>query len=183
MSDPDGAAAAGTAGGGGPASPVPAAVQAVKLMSDRRPGSGSKSSSLLRGADGTGGGGEGTEYEWETGENEEGSDDENDVLIGNAGATAVSGGQVRPEHLETSPETGLSETEAKARLRVYGYNELQETKPNYFKLIFKYFSGPLEIMLLLAAALAGGLQEWVDFGVIFAVQFFLFAMRLLVVDL
>lgn len=111
-------------------------------------------------------------YEWENDfDDGSGSDDENDHLLSAAAdALGANGLRTSPDHLNTSPTTGLSETEVKARLRVYGYNELQEAKPNYFKIIFKYFSGPLEIMLLLAAALAGGLQEWVDFGVIFAVQ-------------
>jgi len=49
----------------------------------------------------------------------------------------------------TDTKAGLTETEARARLKVHGYNQLEEIKVPWYKILIKYFSGPLELMVSL----------------------------------
>ncbi|KAJ1556611.1 plasma membrane H+-ATPase, partial [Cladochytrium tenue] len=68
--------------------------------------------------------------------------------------------------LQTDATTGLTEAEAAARLARFGPNALQEEHENAFLKFLSFFVGPIQFVMLAAAALAGGLQEWVDLGVI-----------------
>lgn len=67
------------------------------------------------------------------------------------------------EELSTVPNQGLSSAIAKARIQTHGLNELPEAKPpSIFKLFFNQFSSFIVWILIIAAAIAGVLGEWVD---------------------
>ncbi|EAU35287.1 plasma membrane ATPase [Aspergillus terreus NIH2624] len=72
------------------------------------------------------------------------------------------------EILQTDPSTGLSQEEAIARRKKYGFNKLKEEKKNLYLQFLSYFLGPVQFVMEAAAILAAGLQDWVDFGVICA---------------
>ncbi|RKP12814.1 plasma membrane ATPase [Piptocephalis cylindrospora] len=75
--------------------------------------------------------------------------------------------QALPEHiLQTDAELGLTDQEAKSRVRKYGHNELHEEKKNYLLQIALYFYGPIQSLIFVAAILAGAFQDWIDFGLI-----------------
>ncbi|KAJ3337212.1 plasma membrane H+-ATPase, partial [Gonapodya sp. JEL0774] len=68
-----------------------------------------------------------------------------------------------PENLvHTDPHNGLSEDEVQDRLKKWGRNELPEEK------FLGYFTGPIEILIIIAGCIAAGLQRWIDLGVITA---------------
>jgi H+-transporting ATPase len=67
--------------------------------------------------------------------------------------------------LEVS-EQGLSQTEAKARLGQYGFNELPEEKVNPILKFLSYFWGPIPWMIEVAAVLSAVVRRWEDFGII-----------------
>jgi len=62
---------------------------------------------------------------------------------------------------------GLSEDEAKKRLKKFGPNKLPEAKKTTkLKIFIEQFKGPLIIVLLIAGLVSLALQEFVDFGII-----------------
>jgi H+-transporting ATPase len=63
-------------------------------------------------------------------------------------------------------EQGLSQTEAKARLGQYGFNELPEEKVNPILKFLSYFWGPIPWMIEVAAILSAVVRHWEDFGII-----------------
>ncbi|KAJ3332186.1 plasma membrane H+-ATPase [Gonapodya sp. JEL0774] len=75
-----------------------------------------------------------------------------------------------PEHLvQTDPRNGLTEEEVHARTKKWGRNELPEEKTNHFLKFLGYFTGPIEILIIIAGrCIAAGLQRWIDLGVIAA---------------
>jgi H+-transporting ATPase len=76
---------------------------------------------------------------------------------------------VPEELLKTDVTIGLTNAEVTKRSRTYGDNELSEKKePNFFKKILVYFRGPVQYVMIAAALLAVGLQEWIDLGIIAA---------------
>ncbi|KAF2264310.1 plasma-membrane proton-e [Lojkania enalia] len=75
-------------------------------------------------------------------------------------------GAVPEEWLNTDISHGISSSEVDTRRRRYGYNELSAEKTNWIKQFLGYFTGPILYVMELAALLAAGLQDWVDFGVI-----------------
>ncbi|CAA18989.2 Plasma membrane ATPase [Schizosaccharomyces pombe] len=83
---------------------------------------------------------------------------------GPAGAAKV----VPEELLETDPKYGLTESEVEERKKKYGLNQMKEEKTNNIKKFLSFFVGPIQFVMELAAALAAGLRDWVDFGVICA---------------
>ncbi|KAI8996162.1 hypothetical protein BC832DRAFT_299157, partial [Gaertneriomyces semiglobifer] len=74
--------------------------------------------------------------------------------------------KVPEEMLRTDPNQGLNHEEAEKRKRKFGPNQLAEHKENKFLKFLGFFRGPIQYVMFAAAALAGGLQDWVDLGVI-----------------
>ncbi|KAI6249167.1 Plasma membrane ATPase [Erysiphe necator] len=78
-------------------------------------------------------------------------------------------GRIVPEdQLQTDPRTGLTEAEVLLRRKKYGANQMKEEKENMVLKFLGYFLGPIQFVMVAAAILAAGLQDWVDFGVICA---------------
>lgn len=79
---------------------------------------------------------------------------------------------VLPEELEalllTNPKKGLSSAESAERLITFGRNEIIEKKPNMLLKFLSYFNGSISYLLIITAGLSGGLQSWIDFGIIVA---------------
>ncbi|KAL4952217.1 hypothetical protein BDW69DRAFT_168199 [Aspergillus filifer] len=77
-------------------------------------------------------------------------------------------------HAGTEPEfdtdlmTGLATSDALARRKRYGPNQLKEEKENLCAKFLSFFVGPVQFVMEGAAILALGLRDWVDFGVICA---------------
>jgi magnesium-transporting ATPase (P-type) len=56
-----------------------------------------------------------------------------------------------------SNNDGLTSVEAAERLKKYGPNELKSQKPSVLRRFFRQFNNPLVYVLLVAAAITGGL--------------------------
>eukprot|EP00882_Tetradesmus_deserticola_P017108 GHRQ01018309.1.p1 GENE.GHRQ01018309.1~~GHRQ01018309.1.p1 ORF type:complete len:335 (+),score=141.09 GHRQ01018309.1:240-1244(+) len=73
------------------------------------------------------------------------------------------------KELSTS-ENGLSSQEAAERLKRYGPNALTPAKkPGFFAKLWAQLNNVLIFILLAAAVVVAGLQEWIEFGLILAV--------------
>ncbi|MGI6334853.1 MAG: cation-translocating P-type ATPase [Saccharofermentanales bacterium] len=72
--------------------------------------------------------------------------------------------------LLTDRESGLTTSEARARLEQYGFNSLQEKKkqPLWSKLL-NQFKDTMVLILIAAALVSGFLSEWIDAAVILAI--------------
>ncbi|KAM0556951.1 hypothetical protein ACHAPJ_005629 [Fusarium lateritium] len=68
--------------------------------------------------------------------------------------------------LETDVTTGLASSEVEGRRKISGWNELTSDKENMFAKFLGFFTGPILYVMEVAALLAVGLGDWVDFGVI-----------------
>jgi H+-transporting ATPase len=68
----------------------------------------------------------------------------------------------------SSSESGLSDSEAEKRLLQYGYNEITEKKVNPVIKFLGYFSGPIPVMIEVAAILSAIIRHWEDFWIITA---------------
>jgi H+-transporting ATPase len=64
--------------------------------------------------------------------------------------------------------SGLTQSEAQARLARYGYNELPENKSNVLLKFLSYFWGPIPWMIEVAAILSAVVRHWEDFVIILA---------------
>ena len=72
--------------------------------------------------------------------------------------------------LQVDSQQGLSDTEALQRLNQFGFNRLTPQRgKSPLRLLFEQVNQPLVYILLIAAAITGFLEEWVDSGVIFGV--------------
>lgn len=72
--------------------------------------------------------------------------------------------------LQVDVQRGLSEAEAQRRLKQHGANRLTPQRgKSPWRLLFEQVHQPLVYILLIAAAITGFLQEWVDSSVIFGV--------------
>lgn len=68
--------------------------------------------------------------------------------------------------LNSDIRQGITTHEVENRRKRFGYNELATEKTNLLKQFLSYFQGPILYIMELAALLAAGLGDWVDFGVI-----------------
>ncbi|KKG10304.1 plasma-membrane proton-efflux P-type ATPase [Methanosarcina sp. 2.H.A.1B.4] len=68
----------------------------------------------------------------------------------------------------SSSERGLTASEAKERLRLYGPNEITEKKTSAIVKLLGYFWGPIPWMIEIAAVLSAVLHRWEDFAIILA---------------
>jgi len=66
----------------------------------------------------------------------------------------------------SSSEKGLSGSELKERLEVYGYNEISEKRVNPLLKFLGYFWGPIPWMIEVAAVLSAVVRHWADFTII-----------------
>ncbi|KAI0894103.1 plasma-membrane proton-e [Annulohypoxylon nitens] len=71
--------------------------------------------------------------------------------------------------LETDIRSGLTAAQVEERRRRFGWNELMAEKENMFAKILSYFQGPILYVMEIAALLAVGLGDWIDFGVIIGI--------------
>ena len=72
--------------------------------------------------------------------------------------------------LQVDSQQGLSDNEALQRLNQYGFNRLTPQRgKSPLRLLFEQVNQPLVYILLIAAAITGFLEEWVDSSVIFGV--------------
>ena len=72
--------------------------------------------------------------------------------------------------LQVDSQQGLSDNEALQRLNQYGFNRLTPQRgKSPLQLLFEQVNQPLVYILLIAAAITGFLEEWVDSSVIFGV--------------
>ncbi len=66
-------------------------------------------------------------------------------------------------YLATPPDKGLSEKEAKKRMREYGENKLAEAPPTSFlALLWEQFNNFVVILLLVAAIISAALGDWIE---------------------
>ncbi|KAK7180395.1 hypothetical protein DPSP01_001830 [Paraphaeosphaeria sporulosa] len=85
---------------------------------------------------------------------------------GNKTAAAPDGSVVPDEMLNSDIRQGITSAEVENRRKRFGYNELATEKTNLLKQFLSYFQGPILYIMEIAALLAAGLGDWVDFGVI-----------------
>ncbi|KAI0019741.1 hypothetical protein F4780DRAFT_793030 [Xylariomycetidae sp. FL0641] len=71
--------------------------------------------------------------------------------------------------LETDIRHGIASSEVEGRRKRFGWNELTAEKENMLAKILGYFTGPILYVMELAALLAVGLEDWIDFGVILGI--------------
>ncbi|KAI1378956.1 plasma-membrane proton-e [Hypoxylon crocopeplum] len=71
--------------------------------------------------------------------------------------------------LDTDIHAGLTSQQVDERRRRFGYNELVAEKENMIAKVLSYFQGPILYVMELAALLAVGLGDWIDFGVIIGI--------------
>jgi H+-transporting ATPase len=71
-----------------------------------------------------------------------------------------------------SDEGGISSSEAKERLNLYGFNEIEERKVSLFRKFLGYFWGPIPWMIEIAAVLSLLVRHWADFGIIITLLIF-----------
>lgn len=64
---------------------------------------------------------------------------------------------------------GLTSEEADARIEKYGFNELPVVEISLFRLFFLQFTGLMPYMLEVACILALGVQDYIDFVIIFVI--------------
>ncbi|KAI0097202.1 E1-E2 ATPase-domain-containing protein [Nemania sp. FL0031] len=71
--------------------------------------------------------------------------------------------------LDTDVHFGITSAMVDERRKRFGWNELTSEKENMLAKVFGYFTGPILYVMELAALLAVGLQDWIDFGVILGI--------------
>ncbi len=68
--------------------------------------------------------------------------------------------------LETDPDRGLSEEEARRRLERYGPNTIEEKEEPLWHRVLRRFWGPIPWMIEAAAVLSALVRKWEDFAII-----------------
>ncbi|ROW09334.1 hypothetical protein VPNG_05839 [Cytospora leucostoma] len=88
-------------------------------------------------------------------------------FTGDDGSSHADQNLVPPEAwLETDIRTGITSHDVDERRRRFGWNELMAEKENQLAKFMGFFQGPILYVMELAALLAVGLNDWIDFGVI-----------------
>jgi H+-transporting ATPase len=85
---------------------------------------------------------------------------------GSKDAKADDPGVVPEEWLNVDIHQGISNSDVETRRRRVGWNEITTEKENMLLKFLSYFTGPILYVMELAALLAAGLRDWIDFGVI-----------------
>ncbi|KAF2002468.1 calcium ATPase [Amniculicola lignicola CBS 123094] len=75
-------------------------------------------------------------------------------------------GVVPDSWLDTDIRRGIAASEVEPRRKRFGWNEITTEKENMLKKFLGFFTGPILYVMEIAALLAAGLADWVDFGVI-----------------
>ncbi|KAL1876841.1 hypothetical protein VTK73DRAFT_9143 [Phialemonium thermophilum] len=73
--------------------------------------------------------------------------------------------------LATDIHAGIRDSDVEDRRKAFGWNELTTEKENMFAKFLSYFMGPILYVMEIAALLAVGLGDWIDFGVILGILF------------
>ncbi|KAI3396972.1 hypothetical protein diail_11372 [Diaporthe ilicicola] len=73
--------------------------------------------------------------------------------------------------LDTDIRQGISSNDVDERRRRFGWNELTAEKENQLRKFMGFFQGPILYVMEIAALLAVGLKDWIDFGVIVGILF------------
>ncbi|PWN35466.1 putative PMA1-H+-transporting P-type ATPase [Meira miltonrushii] len=92
-----------------------------------------------------------------------------EVRVNKLGEVEEVAAKVPSSWLETEMAHGISEAEVQKRRAAFGYNELESPSENLFLKFLGFFKGPILYVMELAVALAGGLRDWIDFGVIIGI--------------
>ncbi|WFD19985.1 P-type H(+)-exporting transporter [Malassezia caprae] len=92
-----------------------------------------------------------------------------EVRVNKDGEEETISQKVPSSWLETDVFQGISEAEATKRRSQFGYNELESPHENLVLKFIGFFRGPVLYVMELAVALAGGLRDWIDFGVIIGI--------------
>lgn len=92
-----------------------------------------------------------------------------EVRVNKNGEVETVAQKVPESWLETDVFRGVSETDVTRRRSMFGYNELESPHENMFLVFLGFFRGPILYAMELAVALAGGLRDWIDLGVICAI--------------
>jgi H+-transporting ATPase len=71
--------------------------------------------------------------------------------------------------LDTDMKRGLTNADVENRRKKTGWNELSSEETNLFIQFLSYFTGPILYVMEIAVLLAGGLRDWIDFGVIIGI--------------
>ncbi|KAJ8127382.1 hypothetical protein O1611_g6253 [Lasiodiplodia mahajangana] len=85
------------------------------------------------------------------------------------GDPAAAVGKPPDAWLDTDIHSGITSAMVDERRKRFGWNELTSEKENMLAKVFGYFTGPILYVMELAALLAVGLQDWIDFGVILGI--------------
>lgn len=92
-----------------------------------------------------------------------------EVRVNKHGEVEEVAAKVPASWLETEMTRGISDADVHKRRQMFGFNELESPSENMFLKFLGFFKGPILYVMELAVALAGGLREWIDFGVIIAI--------------
>ena len=87
------------------------------------------------------------------------------VRVNKNGEEETVDAKVPASWLETDIFQGISESDVHARRAQFGFNELESPHENQIIKFIGFFRGPILYVMELAVGLAGGLREWIDFGV------------------
>ncbi|KAI3627814.1 hypothetical protein CBS14141_001815 [Malassezia furfur] len=89
-----------------------------------------------------------------------------EVRVNKNGEEETVAQKVPESWLETDIHQGVSESDVPRRRAMFGYNELESPHENLVLKFIGFFRGPILYVMELAVALAGGLRDWIDLGVI-----------------
>jgi Ca2+-transporting ATPase len=72
--------------------------------------------------------------------------------------------------LKTTTQAGLSASEAKSRLNIYGYNQLEEAPPTtIWQMLWEQFNNFVIVLLIVAAVISAVLGDWVEAAAIMTI--------------